>query len=266
MIDRQPDSAGLTADDRAVSEVVAFILVFAIILISVGVLYSTGFQAMNSYQEHEQSKNAERAMESLADNFNDVIRYNGVNQRYGELSLREGTVSTSDSGTTLNITIPDHDSNPIGTTNDQFAGYGDNATVDLGEFAYTSGSSRVAYEGGGLVRAGDSGDWSLVRKYPQLKCGENAATISLVAISADDRSIQSSSGLGFTMSVESRSSKVYNGADSVSIAVDDETEYEDAWNDIFTGDWDNGNENDLTGECDDLERVVVTIVEVDLEY
>ncbi|MFA9425256.1 hypothetical protein [Natronorubrum sp. A-ect3] len=274
MIDRRTDSR---ATNRAVSEVVAFVLVFAIILGSVGILYSTGFQAMDDYQENEQLVNAERAMDALADNFNDVIRYSGVNQRYGELSLRDGAVRTSDSGTKLNITIGDTDNDPLGIGDndaDRFSHYGTEATVDLGEFIYTSDGERIAYEGGGLVRGDDSEDWSLVRKQPHITCAEDreAAIISLVAISADDRSVQSSSGLGVTMSVENRSSAVYTDVDSVTISIDDgDTKYNDAWNSTLDTDrgWtdkESGDDVKRTCNYDDLERVVVTIVEVDLEY
>ncbi|QFU82974.1 DUF7289 family protein [Natronorubrum aibiense] len=260
--------------DRAVSEVVAFVLVFAIILGSVGILYSTGFQAMDDYQETEQLVNAERAMDALASNFNDIIRYNGVNQRYGELSLRGGAVRSSDSGTNLDILIEKDDENRSISDRDdaEFLQYYTGETLDLGEFAYTSDGDRIAYEGGGLVRGDDSEDWSLVRKQPHITCSDDreAAVISLVTISADDRSVQSSSGLGVTMSVENRSSAVYtDDVDSVSITIDDDdTAYNDAWNSTLDTDrgWtDNDNGDDLRRTCP-ADRVVVTIVEVDLEY
>ncbi|WP_121742296.1 DUF7289 family protein [Natronorubrum halophilum] len=273
MIDRRTGPATVSwADDRGVSEVIAFILVFAMILGSVGLLYVTGFQAMGDYQETEQLVNAERAMDALADNFNDVLGHNGVNQRYGELSLRDGTVSTGADGTKIDITL-DGEDDPIGTDDDRFSGYGDGATVDLGEFTYTSDGDKIAYEGGGLVRADDSEDWSLVRKRPRITCGENAATISLVAISADDRSIQSSSGLGFTMSVENRSSAVYSDKDNVSIEIEDaDTAYNDAWESILETESSDGADWDWDGDAgtcdfdDDSGQVVVTIVEVDIEY
>ena len=278
MKQHKPDASGRPRnDDRAVSEVVAFVLVFAIILGSVGILYSTGFQAMDDYQENEQLVNAERAMDALADNFNDVIRYSGINQRYGELSLRDGTVRSSDSGTKLNITIEKDGENKSIADRDKanFSQYYTTGeTLDLGKFAYTSDGDRIAYEGGGLVRGDDSEEWSLVRKQPQIMCSDDreAAVISLVTISADDRSVQSSSGLGVTMSVESRSSAVYTDeVDSVSIAIDEgDTAYDDAWDSILDteGSWtDTADESDqIKRTCSDLERVVVTIVEVDLEY
>ena len=254
MSDRGTTSiVGTGSADRGVSEVVAFILVFAMILGSVGLLYSTAFGAMTDYQETEQQINAERAMEALADNFNDVIRDNGVNQRSGELSLREGTVSTSGSGTTLDITV------------NKTSGADDSVTADLGEFTYRSDDRRIAYEGGGLVSAGDDGDWSLVRERPQLKCGNDAAVISLVTISSDDRSVSSSSGLEFTMEVEDRTSTVYTDVDDVSVSVN-ETDYDDAWTDVLS-EWDDSTATKGTCDFDDDDgRVVVTLVDVNVTY
>lgn len=263
MTDRRPDSTlsiGLESDDRGVSEVVAFILIFAIILGSIGILYSTGFGAMMDYQENEQQTNAVRAMDSLTDNFNDVLQKNGVNQRYGELTLRDGLVTSSDSGTPLNITI--NDSNTLGTAggDQRFTGYGDGSTVDLGQFAYESDNREVAYEGGGLVGADETG--SAVLRQPQLRCDADReiAIISLVSVSAEDRSLRTTGSLGVTMTVENRSSAVYTGVENVSIEISGDTEYETAWERTLSDTWDGDG-------CDfDSGRVVVTIVEVDIDY
>lgn len=255
---------GLGGDDRGVSEVIAFILTFAIILGSVGLLYTTAFGAMMDYQEAEQDTNAVRAMDSLTDNFNEVLRNNGVNQRYGELSLRDGRVATGDGGTKLNITIHRNGSNEtLGISDDRFVGYGDGVTAELGEFAYESDAGSIAYEGGSLVRGDETG--SVVLREPQIRCnpGRNTAIISLVAVSAEDRSIQTSSGLGIAMTVENRSSKVYTGVNNVTIETEGDAAYEDAWTDILAG-W-NGDD----GRCGDFGgdgRVVVTLVEADIEY
>ena len=259
-------SVGLGTDDRGVSEVVAFILVFAIILGSVGLLYSTAFGAMLDYQENERETNAVRAMDALTENFNDVVRRNGVNERYGELSLREGAVATADDGTTVTVTVTDDsgDETTLGTDpGGRFAGYGD-GTAELGAFAYESDDGTIAYEGGGLVRGDETG--SAVVREPRIRCNEErkSAVVSLVAISAEDRSIRTSTGLGVTMTVKNRSSAVYTGeeVDTVEISVD--TEYEDAWNAVLS--WD---DTDLAATCgsdDGLDRLVVTIVEADIQY
>lgn len=261
MIDRP--SLALESDTRGVSEVVAFIFIFAIVLGSVGILYSVGFGAMTDYQETEQQINAERAMDSLTSNFNDVVRYNGVNQRFGELALRDGTLTTGDDGTELSIEV---DGDPI-SDEDRFSQYhGDDNTLDLGEFTYRHEGNVLGYEGGALVRGDESGEWSTMLRQPHLKCGEDTAVISLVQITSDDHAVQSSGGLGVTMSVEDRSSKVYDDdPGSVTVTVH-ETDYDDAWGSAFedseSWSWD----NDDVGTCNGLERVVITIVEVDVAF
>lgn len=250
-----------SADTRGVSDVLAFILVFGIVLSSVAFLSTVGLQAMTGYQEHEQLRNAERGMEALTVNFNDVLRYGGIEKRYGELSLREGRASTGPSGTKLNVSIDGND--PIHITDSRFDAYGSGETADLGKFAYESDGTRIAYEGGGLIRQEPSGAYSNVLKRPQLRCGNETAVVSLVTVSADDRSIQTDGGLGFTMTVENRSSKVYADADRVDISVAD-TDYDAAWNSTLEdGEWDR---TGATGTCDNLDRVIVTIVDVDVEY
>ncbi|ELY87606.1 hypothetical protein C483_16943 [Natrialba hulunbeirensis JCM 10989] len=240
-------------DNRGVSEVIAFVLVFGIILSSVALLSMTGFQAMENYQENEQLQNAERAMDALAENYNDVLQYSAIEERYAELSLREGTVSTGSSGTGLNITVGDtvvKEDLDIGEENTDY--------INLGEFAYTTGSDTIAYDGGAVVRESEYG--SAVVRQPHLKCSDDRAIISLVTVDADERSIQSSDGLGFTMAVENRTSKLYPASgDDVEIQVDSPTA-ETAWEDhiLERGNWDKG-------ECS-ADEVLVTVVEVSIDY
>ncbi|RZV08091.1 hypothetical protein BDK88_3053 [Natrinema hispanicum] len=261
-------------NDRGVSEVLGFILVFAIILGSVTLLSMTGFQAMQDYQEGEQLRNAERAMEAFAENANDVMRYDGIDTRRGELSLQEGTVTTSDSGTKINITMTKDDSSQIVIpSGSHFSEYGNvtENTINIGAFTYTVDNDRIAYEGGGVVRGDESG--SVFLKRPQLRCDNKTtetAVISLVTISADNQSIQSSGQVGFTISEvdnPGRTSNVYTDVDDVSIDVQGSPN-ERAWNrTLGHGNWER--KDGIKGTCDfesDNGKVVVTLVEVDIEY
>lgn len=242
--------------DRGVSEVIAFVLVFGIIFGSVAILSMTGFQAMENYQENEQLQNAERAMGALGDNFNDVMRYGGIEERYGELALQGGTVVTGSDGTQLNITV---DGESIDDEfNDEFDGVADDGIVTLGEFRYEYGSDEIAYDGGAVVRASDRGGEtnSVLLEQPHLKYNDETETavISLVSIDADDRSIQSDENLGFTMSVEERHTVADGDVDNIGIQLEGEPRYEDAWENALE-DW----------EDRDVERVVITIVEVEID-
>lgn len=266
MIDRsrtQRSDSSPTGTDRGVSEVLGFILVFSIIFLSVGLLYTVGFQAMNDYQETEQLNNAERAMESLTDNFNDVLRYGGVSDRYGELTMREGTIAVDEGGTTFDIDIVDNDNGP-------FDEYSDEGTIDLGEFSYTAHGDTIAYEGGALVRADeDRSEWSTDLEQPHIQCSDSAASITLASVTADDQSINPSDSTGVTMTEINRDTKVYDeGSVTISIDDSDRTQYDDAWENMLrsNGFGEENDDDDLEGICSGVDHVVVTLVEVGFEY
>ncbi|ARS88870.1 DUF7289 family protein [Natrarchaeobaculum aegyptiacum] len=243
--------------DRGVSEVLAFVMVFGIILASVGLLSMTAFQAMEEYQEFEQVNNAERAMSALAENFDDVVRYDGVEHRYGEIAMQSGSVVTSPNGTTLNITANDR---PLEDEHPEFENVTDDGKLTLGTFRYEHGSEEIAYESGGVIRATefDGEVDSVVREYPPIRYNEetDTAVISLVAIDADERSLRSDGSIGVSMHVEDRTTKVLEGDDLEIRAEDPDTRYGDAWDDVLEG-WDGEHEPD---------RVVLTIVEVEVDY
>ncbi|ELZ14646.1 hypothetical protein C478_06945 [Natrinema thermotolerans DSM 11552] len=251
------------SDDRAVSDVLAFILVFAIILGSVALLSTIGFQTMTDYQEGEQVRTADRAMAALADNFNDVLRYDGVTGREGELSLRGGTVRTGTGGTRVNVSID-------GTYIGNGLNTNDGGEFDLGRFEYGLDEDTVAYEGGGVVRADDGGSVFLER--PRMRCDtdHDRAVVSLVAIqNPDDRSVQADGRIGLELTSVNRETVVREGVSEVSINVT-ETEYETAWEGAFdSGNWSTttsgGNIEATCGSGDDL-TVVVTVLEGRIDY
>lgn len=62
--------------DRAQTETLGFVLIFALITASIGLVYASGFNGLNDAREFEQVNNAERAFEVLADNIEDVTHRN----------------------------------------------------------------------------------------------------------------------------------------------------------------------------------------------
>lgn len=80
-----------TPDDRAVSETIGFVLAFALVTASVGVVYTAGIGGLEDAQEDEQLTNAVRAFEVLADNVADIQR-DGAPSRATELKLQGASV------------------------------------------------------------------------------------------------------------------------------------------------------------------------------
>ncbi|MCU4971787.1 hypothetical protein OB955_03420 [Halobacteria archaeon AArc-m2/3/4] len=242
-------------DDRAVSEVIAFVLVFAIIIGSVGILYMTGFQSMTDFQEGEQMRNAERAMSALGENLNDIQRNSGIQERSGELSLRGGTVSTTDGGTELNISVLE-----------------DNVT--LGSVTYQQDSSLIAYEGGGVFRGVEGEpDQSVVLDRPRLTCNSKSGTavISLIEISSDgnERSIGGDDTVEVTIVKNETRVKTLSESDPVDVEItvqDDSSAYKNGWATALNqSEWSWDSDTD-TSTCEDVSAITVRIVEAEVEF
>lgn len=242
-------------DRRGVSEVIAFVFVFGIVIGSVGFLYTSGFGAMSSMQEAEQLQNAERAMGALAQNFNDIER-DGVAERKGELELREGRVSVDDGGTRLTIEV-NGSSDPIEIDGETF----DNRSI--GAVTYERGSSSIAYEGGGVFRGERSGNVSI--EDPPVACNEDrgVAIVSLVVVDAESRSIQSSGGVELeaieqNRTVVTRSTDV----DTVSITIE-ESAYANGWASALERNGWSEAASDDSYSCN-VDRLTIRIVAIDV--
>ncbi|MFT4883277.1 MAG: hypothetical protein ACI8U4_000780 [Natronomonas sp.] len=75
-------------DDRAVSEVIGFVMVFALVLGTVSVVYVAGIGGLNDTRDAERIQNAERAFDVLADNLQELGRSEAPN-RATEIRLSE---------------------------------------------------------------------------------------------------------------------------------------------------------------------------------
>jgi len=253
MIETQPN------DDRAVSEVVAFILVFSIIIGSVGLLYMTGFSAMEEFQEGEQLRNAERAMVSLSDNLNDVQRSAGVRERSGEMTLRDGALSTGEGETNITISggAVDNDNDL-----DNFVGENGLDDKDLGSLTYGLEQSTIAYEGGAVFRNEPGGTVPIAE--PHMVCEEDdMAVVSVLIIEPSEQTTQRTDGVEVT-AVEQHYNSTTSSGLTGNIEIDIQGEYEDAWERTLTQ---NGWTRDSGGAtCRNIDRAIITVTTVEIEF
>lgn len=96
--------------ERAVSDVIGFILVFSFISLTVGVVSITGFTGLEDRQDVEQVNNAERAFEILADNIEDIER-RGAPRRSTEIGLAGAQLSSAET-TKVEVTVLDSTTSP----------------------------------------------------------------------------------------------------------------------------------------------------------
>ncbi|WP_435185013.1 DUF7289 family protein [Halobellus sp. EA9] len=94
--------AGGDSRDRAVSETISFVLVFALVVASVGTVYALGVSELESTRDAERVENAQRAFDVLADNLGDLLE--GAPSRGTEVKLVDATLRSTD-GVAVNVTV-----------------------------------------------------------------------------------------------------------------------------------------------------------------
>lgn len=84
--------------ERGVSDLVGYILVFSLVAMSVGIISISGLDSLQTARSVEQVNNAERALDVLADNMEDIYR-EGAPSRASEVNLEEASFQTVDQAT-----------------------------------------------------------------------------------------------------------------------------------------------------------------------
>lgn len=82
------------ADRRGVSEVIGFVLVFSLVVASVGVVFTAGLGGLQDARDTERVNNAERAFDVLAENHRDVL--DGTPSRSTQIRLSGADMRASD--------------------------------------------------------------------------------------------------------------------------------------------------------------------------
>lgn len=150
--------------NRGVSHIVGFVLVFAVVMASIGALYASGVGSLDQVRDREQVNNAERGMVALAQNF-DAIHRGRAPGRAGEIRLSGGTLSVNDSSEfRLEVshggTVVQHD-------------------VGIGSLVYSYEDSTVRYETGAVFRGSEG---SYMARQPAFECSPDRAIVSTITL------------------------------------------------------------------------------------
>jgi hypothetical protein len=157
-------------DRRAVSDAIGFVLIFSLIVTTIGLVYVAGYDSLTTAQTGEQLQNAERTFETIERNFDDIERRQAP-ARAAEINLNGGTVSV-ESGASIRVNV-------TGASFDR--------KIDTGRLTYEKGNQRIDYENGAVVRTSE--DFSEVLTDAKLECGEDVAVVSIVTIKPTDRTV-----------------------------------------------------------------------------
>lgn len=137
---------GPLGTDRGVSETVGFVLVFSLVVASVGTVYAVGYTGLEDARDGERVDNAQRAFEVLAYNVEDLT-HRGAHSRATEIRLAEADLRT---GTPTRVNVSgDYRTDNASQEMDFYTG-----NVTLTPLVYRAGGStdRIRYVGGAVLR------------------------------------------------------------------------------------------------------------------
>lgn len=245
--------------DRGQSETLGFILVFALITTSTGVVYVAGFSTLEDARRAEQLDNMERAFELLDGNVR-ALADDDVPGRSTEVKLAGGDMRIGDP---TNVTVR-------GTYVSNGSSAGD-VSISSRPVVYRLDATEVVYSSGAIVRS--ERDSAVMLSEPRWVVDERRAVLSLLNV--DAASSRTSIGGETTVQVlttrESRSmSSFATGPGRVNLTVTVESEYAGAWTAFFE---DRGFQADDADPSDgevtyfrEFEEVHVPVVGISVEF
>ncbi|WP_117591722.1 DUF7289 family protein [Haloprofundus halophilus] len=260
MRDRRTRASGEPSRrSRAVSETVSFILVFALVTSTVGVVYVSGFSGLQDARDAERFTNAERAFDVMADNIAD-IHHDDAPSRATELKLAEAQLLLGESNS-MNVT--DDESMFI--------------EKSYQPIIFRTGSgAELAYENGALIRTDPGGGSVMLREPDFVSRGTGEDRILVVPMiltnSGDGRSNVGGSTTVLVRAEHAGTERFPEATTSVTFRLNTTAERAPAWERYFESEL--GRECELTGAaaasvtCSDvpIDRVHVTATYLNVEF
>ena len=236
----------LQNSERALSDLVGFVLAFAVIVTAVGLVSTFGMDSLEDAREAELAKNTERSFVLLGQNFDELENGQAV-RRTSEIELRSGSLSVRNStNITLEIERP---------SDDNFE-----RTFTPRSLQYRIGGEAIAYENGATFRGGLGTNASVMELEPGFICGDDYAVVSIVEITQTNRSI--SGGVARVSGTRVRSELLYprnrtgnidTATDGTRLDVTVDSPFSGGWRQYFIragNGWDHPNPDKNTYTCD----------------
>ncbi|MFB6117632.1 hypothetical protein [Halosegnis sp.] len=165
------------------SEVIGFVLIFALVISSIGVVYTLGFTGLQDARDAERLENAERAMDVLADNIED-LRSDDAPNRATELKLYDAGLSLGDR-TSFTVRVTSFSPTKV-------------YSVDAEPIIYTptEGGTTLRYVNGAVIRTDRGG--AVFLQEPRFLFRDTGTTMSAVFPLIQTRAIDNSAAGGTT--------------------------------------------------------------------
>lgn len=241
-------------DERGVSDLVAFVLTFGIIVTSVGTVYMFGVGSLEDLGDSEQIRSVDRTMEGISETMTDVHRRNAPGRSVA-IGLDGGTMSVVDDS---QLTIV------VNTSSGEVR-----RTVDVGALVIRPNEdAELVYEGGIAYRSQDGGQY--VRSDPVISCDGRTTVVDIVEVTGRmSVSVSGSMELSARHASEqtvfpAQSGQWANNATAIEIQID-ETRNPDAWRQYFETSPDGWTNTSDGYRCTGIDGVSVRTTTINLD-
>lgn len=213
-------------DDRAVSDLVAFTLIFTVMIASIGFIGIVGFDTIGDVRENEQLESGTVAMTEISDQINGIADHEAP-VRSSEIRLGGGTLEITD-GQLINLTVS-YDDEDINDSHRR---------IDFGALEYRVGDQKIVTSGGAVFRS--DGENSVMLREPPLFIKGDKARLNFIrmeplrtdpTISAD-QSIQVQSHHRRTAYLDPFNRDLLYSIDKIEVELVD-VDHRDAWERYF---------------------------------
>ena len=236
----------MLTDRRGASETIGFVLVFSLIVLTVGVVLTVGYSGLQDARDAERVNNAERAFDVFADNIEDITR-RGAPSRGTEIRLSEATIG-SGSSTYINVSGEDAGGSLLFTSG--------NFSTD--PIIYSADDTNIRYAGGAVTRV--QSDGSLMVQEPNFVIDDAQTIIPIVQLAVEDTTISGSKTVLVRSERRLRRTVVDNTTGTDTLRVNVSTPAPDAWERYLE---DEGMDCFRTTVNDDRAKLVCTMDNVD---
>jgi hypothetical protein len=196
-------------NERAISEVLGYALVFAMIVSAIAIVSLSGFAALENTRNAEQVNNAERAFDILADNMADIY-LRGAPSRATEMSLGNAQLLTAD-----NVTVTvEYASQTV--------------SHDIRPLVYRANDgTELVYTGGTVFR--DQRNGGLVLRDPPIVNDGDRVLVSIVRVQSEGTQGVGSSNALVRAVAQSRSVPIADSTTTDSVVITVESERPELW-------------------------------------
>ncbi|MFC7057450.1 DUF7289 family protein [Halovenus salina] len=201
----------ISGRERAVSEILGYVIIFALVVAVIGFVTAVGMPALIDTQQSEQAASAERAFDVVGENLA-AIYERGAPSRATEIDLTD-TELFYGTPVTMNVTVD-----------------GNSTVTDLRPVVLrVDDDTSLVYEGGAVFR--DEGDGGLVLREPPLLLDQSRIFLPVIETTAP--AIEAAGGTTVLFRGESKRRSVLHAATSGDVTITVESPRYELWERYF---------------------------------